>query len=60
MQPYMTLFTLNKGCQMLEVESKLQQTIERFPEVSQLAAGLRQLFSPRLQKQAWKNVPLRG
>ena len=42
MQPDMTPFTLNKGCQMLEVESKLQQTIEGFPEVSQLAAGLRQ------------------
>ncbi len=34
MQPDMTPFTLNKGCQVLEVESKLQQTIERFPEVS--------------------------
>ncbi len=60
MQPDMTPFTLNKGCQVLEVESKLQQTIERFPEVSQLAAGLRQPFSTRVQKQAWRIVPLRG
>jgi len=60
MQPDMTPFTLNKGCQVLEVESKLQQTIERFPEVSQLAAGLRQSFGTRLQKQAWKILPLRG
>jgi len=42
------------------VESKLQQSIERFPEVSQLAAGLRQPFSTRVQKQAWRIVPLRG
>ncbi len=60
MQPDMTPFNLNKGCQVLEVESKLQQTIECFPEVSQLAAGLRQPFSTRLPKQAWQIVPLRG
>ena len=60
MQPDMTPFTLNKGCQVLEVESKLQQTIECFPEVSHLDAGLHQSFSTRLQKQAWKIVPLRG
>lgn len=60
MQPDMTPFTLNKGCQVLEVESKLQQTIKCFPEVSKLAAELGQPFSTTLRKQGWKIVPLRG